>query len=304
MKQRLVSLGFCETPTLSMVSQAQVQGAVAGHERTPVPIKNPIGADYKMMRTTLLAGLAVNELSSGLLNVASRNANLGSPTARLFEVGRVYSDMGEETLISMLIAGNAHDISWMTPRPRTLAIHDMRGIVESLLPGVCIRMEVLEDAQLPLAAELYVKLSGNDTSLGRIGQCAPTQSRKIGYGAVLVAELKLKTIERLLGKPAKYKEISPFPAISRDVAMEIDSSVSNQEVAHFFQEYKEDLLESYALFDVFSDPTGEKLDKSKKSLAYSLTYRAKTKTLESKTVDKAHAKVLKALQDKLGVSIR
>ena len=120
LKRRLVSLGFCETPTLSMVSEAQVEGAVAGHERTAVPMKNPIGVDYKMMRTTLLAGLAVNELSSGLLNVASRNANLGAPTARLFEVGRVYSTKGEETLVSMLIAGNANDIGWMTPKPANI----------------------------------------------------------------------------------------------------------------------------------------------------------------------------------------
>ena len=149
-----------------------------------------------------------------------------------------------------------------------------------------------------------MQLSGNKALLGRLGQCAPTQSRKIGYGAVLVAELRMKTIEKLLAKPAQYQEISPFPAITRDVAMEIDASVSNQTVNDFFGSYKEELLETFALFDVFADPTGEKLDVSKKSLAYSLTYRSKAKTLESKTVDKAHANVLKALQEKLGVSIR
>jgi phenylalanyl-tRNA synthetase beta chain len=86
--------------------------------------------------------------------------------------------------------------------------------------------------------------------------------------------------------------------------MEIDAAVSHQAIGDFFRSYKEDLLESYSLFDVFADPTGEKLDASKKSLAYSLTYRSKKKTLESKVVDKTHAKVLLALQEKLGVSIR
>lgn len=304
LKRRLVSLGFCETPTLSMVSQTQVDDAVAGHERTPVAIRNPLGTDYKMMRTTLLSGLAMNELSSGLLNVASRNANLGAPSARLFEVGQVYSEQGEETLVSLLIAGNAEDASWMTPRPRDLTVHDLRGVIEALLPGIDLIVKSLHDAHLPLAADLYVNLSGNQTLLGKIGQCAPTQSRNIGYGAVLVAELKFKTIEKLQARPAKFTEISPYPAITRDVAMEIDIAVPNQDVSDFFGSYKEDLLESYALFDVFSDPSGEKLDPNKKSLAYTLTYRAKNKTLESKTVDKAHTKVLKALQDKLGVSIR
>ncbi len=304
MKRRLVSLGFCETPTLSMVSDGQVKTGAAGHDRTAVPIKNPLGTDYGVLRTTLLSGLAVNELSSGLLNVAKRNANLGSPTARVFEVGNTYSDKGEETLVSMLIAGNADETGWMTPKPRSLTIHDMRGVVEAMLPDTRFRMELLDDSSLALAAELFVKLSGNETSLGVFGQCSPTTSRKIGYDAVLVAELKLKTIEKLMSQPSKYVEISPYPAITRDIAMEIDGSVANQTVSQFFQGYKEPLLESFELFDVFADPSGEKLDASKKSLAYSLTYRSKDKTLETKTVDKAHAKVLSALQEKLGVSLR
>lgn len=303
-KKRLVSMGFCETPTLSMVSEGQVNDGVAGHERTSVPIKNPLGTDYGVLRTTLLSGLAVNELSSGLLNVASRNANLGAPSARVFEVGNVYSDKGEETLISLLIAGNASERTWLTKEPRKLTVHDMRGVVESLLPDVDINMNLVEDQHLPLAAQLSVRMSGNETRLGVLGQCSPTVARKIGYEAVLVAELKLKTVQKLLTQPTKYTDISPYPAITRDVAMEIDGTVPNQSVSQFFQSYKEPLLESFALFDVFADPTGEKLDASKKSLAYTLTYRSQSKTLETKTVDKAHAKVLAALQNKLGVSIR
>ena len=305
LKHRLVSLGFCETPTLSMVSQGQIDTAVAGIERTPVPIKNPLGSDYGVLRTTLLAGLATNELSSGLLNVAKRNANLGAATSRVFEVGSVYSDRGEETLVSLLVAGNGEEISWLTSKkPRSLTIHDMRGVIEALLPGTTLHMDLLEDGPLALAANLSVTLSGNKTSLGTFGQCPPAVAREIGYEAVLVAELKLKTIEKLRAQPRKYVEISPYPAITRDVAMEIDASVANQTVGQFFEAYKEPLLEDVALFDVFADPSGEKLDANKKSLAYTLTYRSKNKTLEAKVVDKAHAKVIEALKSNLGVAIR
>lgn len=305
LKRRLVSLGFCETPTLSMVSQTQVETAVAGQQCEPVQIKNPLGIDYGVLRTTLLAGLAVNELSSGLLNVAKRNANLGAASSRVFEVGNVYSSKGEAVLVSLLMAGDAEDVNWLTSKkPRPLNVHDMRGIIEALVPGVELRMELLDDSPMALAAELFVKMSGNDTSLGVFGQCSPALARKVGYDAVLVAELKLKTIERLLAEPSQYIEISPYPAITRDVAMEIDGHVANQKVAQFFRSYKEPLLESVALFDVFADPSGQKMDASKKSLAYSLTYRSKNKTLETKVVDKAHAKIIAALKEKLGVAIR
>lgn len=304
LKQRLVSLGFCETPTLSMVSERQVKEPVIGQQRNPVPIKNPLGSDYKMMRTSLLSGLAVNELASGLLNVACRNANLGSPTARVFEIGPVYSDQGEDAQLSMLIAGDATEVSWMTPRPRSLTIHDMHGIIQALIPGIPLRLELADSDALALASDLNVQLSGNETPLGRFGQCTPRLSRKIGYDAVMVAELRIATLRKCHAKPTKYHEISPYPAITRDVAMEVDIEVTSQAVSEFFRTHKEDLIESYSLFDVFVDPTGEKLDASKKSLAYTLTYRAKNKTLESKVVDKAHAKLLKALQQRLGVAIR
>ena len=304
-KRRLVSLGFCETPTLSMVSQIQIETAVAGSERKKVPIRNPLGTDYGVMRTTLLAGLASNELSSGLLNVARRNANLGAASSRVFEVGSVYSDRGEETLVSLLIGGNSQEIGWLTSKkPRSLTIHDMRGAIEAMLPGIALQMEMLDDGELALAAELFVTLSGNKTSLGRFGQCSPAIAREIGYEAILVAELKLKTIEKLLRQPKKYVEISPYPAITRDVAMEIEASVANQTVGQFFASYKEPLLEQVELFDVFADPSGEKLDANKKSLAYTLTYRSKSKTLKAGAVDKAHAKVIEALKTQLGVAIR
>ena len=304
-KRRLVSLGFCETPTLSMVSQGQIDSAVSGTQHRPVPIKNPLGSDYGIMRTTLLAGLASNELSSGLLNVAKRNANLGAATSRIFEIGSVYCDHGEESLISLLIAGNSQEVSWLTSKKtRQLSVHDMRGVLEALVPGIALQLQPLEAGPLGLATEVHASVSGQKIFLGTFGQCQPTVAREVGYEAVLVAELHLEAVKQLVEQPRRYAEISPFPAITRDVAMEIDRTVANQKVAEFFEAYKEPLLEEVALFDVFEDPSGAKLDANKKSLAYTLTYRSKTKTLETKAVDKVHSRLIDALKSKLGVSIR
>ena len=197
-------------------------------------------------------------------------------------------------------------------KPRSLTIHDLRGVIETLLPGAKLEMLSLDAGPLAVAAKLnakFVETSGekkqvNSVELGLMGQCPPAIAREIGYETVFVAELSLASVERFARRPRKYLEISPYPAITRDVALEIDASVANQAVGSFFDSYKEPLLEHAALFDVFSDPSGQKLDATKKSLAYTLTYRSKSKTLEAKTVDKAHAKILKALQDKLGVTIR
>jgi phenylalanyl-tRNA synthetase beta chain len=281
-----------------------VANAATGTDHEPVAIKNPLGSDYGIMRTSLLSGLAVNDLSSGLLNVACRNANLGAPSARLFEVGPVYSSKGEETQLALLIAGAAEPVSWLSNRPRSLNLFDLRGTIEALLPAATLELDQVESSELPLAADVCVKLSGNTIRVGRIGLCSPAVARKIGYDAVMVAELSLKLIEKVASRQTKFQPISPYPAITRDVAMEIDAHVPGKTVDHFFQTYKESLLESFSLFDVFSDPSGKKLDATKKSLAYSLTYRSKDKTLKSEDVDKAHARLLTSLQGKLGVTLR
>jgi len=160
------------------------------------------------------------------------------------------------------------------------------------------------DDFLALAGDLFVNLNGEDALLGRFGQCVPSLSRRIGFGAVIVAELQMATLQQLHAKPTQYREISPYPSITRDVAVEVAVDMTNQAVCNFFRTYEEELIESFSLFDVFADPSGQKLAAEKKSLAYTVTYRAKHKTLQSKDVDKAHAKLLKALEEQLGVAIR
>ena len=302
-KQRLVDLGFCETPTLSMVSTSQIADSIAMEQSDAVAIKNPLGSDYGILRTSLLSGLAGNELSSGLLNVARRNANLGAATGRLFEAGTVYSRDGERQMLALLMAGKAAETSWLEPKPESLTVHDLRGVIEALLPGQRVDLEIIDSDRLALAARIYAEDSNQRTLLGHFGQCSADVSREIGYDAVLVAEVSQTALSQAMGKKV-YQPMSPYPAISRDVAMEIAAKTPCATVDGFFRNYKEPLLEGFGLFDVFADPTGEKLDKSKKSLAYSLTYRSHEKTLKASTVDKAHSKLLQALQDTLGVTLR
>ena len=90
-----------------------------------------------------------------------------------------------------------------------------------------------------------------------------------------------KPAKKALTREVKFDEIPRFPAITRDIALEVPTDLPNGKLEDFFTTRKEPLLTAALLFDLFADPTGQKLAPDKKSLAYTLTYRNPTKTLST-----------------------
>ena len=103
----------------------------------------------------------------------------------------------------------------------------------------------------------------------------------------------------------KAAELPQFPGSSRDAAMDLPLSTPNADIVKAIEAAREKLLVSYSCFDVFTDPSGEKLPADRKSIAYTFLYRDPAKTLTAAEVDAAHQRVLKALADKVkGLSFR
>lgn len=107
-----------------------------------------------------------------------------------------------------------------------------------------------------------------------------------------VAELNVKKLAGALTGEVRFAELPRFPAVTRDVAMLTPAALSHGAIENFFRNLDQPLLVDVTLFDRFLDPSGEKLAADRKSMAYSLTYRAPDRTLESAEVDAMHAKVL------------
>ena len=110
---------------------------------------------------------------------------------------------------------------------------------------------------------------------------------------------------RLLTAPVKAADLPQFPGSSRDAAMELPLSTPNADIVKAIEAAREKLLVSYSCFDVFTDPSGQKLPADRKSIAYTFLYRDPAKTLTAAEVDAAHQRVLKSLTDKVkGLSFR
>ncbi|MFT5465065.1 MAG: phenylalanyl-tRNA synthetase beta chain [Verrucomicrobiales bacterium] len=297
-RQHLTRVGFCECQTIKMISESQLADDVVTQHRnmTPIRVKNPMTDTHSILRPGL---------TPSLIRIAEHNVRMGLSSLRLFEIGTTFiaNPKGmaiEQPHLALLFTGAREDAAWQQPKPDLADIHAMRGVLESLC-GRPVTFKPVKDERLLLAAEISI----GKTKVGLAGQLWPKRTRELDLDQpVIVAELTLKKLASALSEPARFTELPKFPAITRDVAIEAPAELTNQEIADFFGSTGQQLLESFALFDVFADPSGEKLAADRKSLAYSLTYRDLGGTLESATVDAAHAEILDGLKKTLPVQFR
>lgn len=300
-RHALVNRGFNEAQTLRLISQAQVADALSAQDAAAqvVPLKNPLSEDHTLLRPSLIPGL---------LATAALNIRQGAHRLRFFEAGRVFlklpnGQVREDERLGVLISGPVAGSSWHAVEPAAADVYDLKGIIESL-PGVAGTSGEIKRLKDDATFLLKCEWKAGNRVIGWFAQVHPARCRSIdARHPVYVAELSLSALRQGTGA-AKFEELPKFPAISRDVAMEAAADLPHAKVAAFFAGVKEPLLIKTTIFDVFSDDTGTKIAKDKKSLAYSLTYRASDRTLETAEVDAVHARVLQALEKALPVTIR
>ncbi|HEY1084181.1 MAG TPA: phenylalanine--tRNA ligase subunit beta, partial [Prosthecobacter sp.] len=300
LRQALAGRGFNEAQTLRLVSTAQIQDSLgnANPAAVSVALKNPLSEDLTTLRPSLIPGL---------LATAELNIRQGAQRLRFFEAGRVFLKLPngqtrEEDRLAILLSGPVSASSWHGRDPQAADIFDLRGLVEAL-PGVSsLDVKPLADNGTFL---LHHELKAGNRVLGWIAQVHPARARKLdARHPVYVVELLLSALRQGSSGPAKFEDLPRFPAVTRDVAFELPANLANTKVSAFFSGVKEPLFVKADLFDVFTDPTGSKLPSDRKSVAWTLTYRAADKTLETAEVDAVHARILAALEKALPATIR
>jgi phenylalanyl-tRNA synthetase beta chain len=292
LRQALVHRGLFEAQTLRLISTSQLKdvlGQPVSAEKA-VAVKNPLSEDHTVLRPSIVPGL---------VGTAAHNIRQGLHRLRFFELGRVFimnpnGTSREEERMAVLLSGPAQVASWQLKESAAVDIFALRGVLESL-PGLA--GQALELIPKPLEGWLLsAEIKRGSKTLGWIAQLHPSRARDIdARHPIYVAELALNALQQATAAPVKFTALQRFPSITRDVALEVPADLPNAKVAAFFGAVKEPLFAGAELFDVFADATGEKLATDKKSVAWSLTYQAPDRTLESKEVDEAHGRILQAL---------
>jgi phenylalanyl-tRNA synthetase beta chain len=299
----LAALGFHEARNLKLISGTQLADDRATSHRgmSPIRLKNPLNDEQDYLRPGLVPGL---------LATAARNVRFGHADLRLFEIGRVFTatPKGEEIEhehLALLMSGARVERSWLDNKPGNLDLFDLRGVLERLIPGLNITPSDETDTRLLSPLSLEIGGGKKPVKIGLAGYLPPARARELDLPApVVVAELNLKKLSAAFSQAVKFADLPRFPPMTRDIAMLAPASLPNGTVEAFFAGRDEPLLQGFALFDVFTDTTGQKLAADRKSLAYSLTYRASDRTLEAAEIDRVHAKILDSLRKELPVELR
>jgi phenylalanyl-tRNA synthetase beta chain len=285
LRTRLAGQGLAEVRTSKLISRK----ATAFEDA--IELRNPLNEDHVALRKSFYPSL---------LDVLVGNVLAGAARVAICELGRVFipPDGREENHLGILLWGNTGPAAHWRSHNRVFDYFDLKGIVEMLIPSAIVRR--IDRPDLILAADIF----WNDERIGFVGQIASERTRTLGpTHPVVFAELNLDLLTRAHDAPA-FREIDKFPAVKRDIAMIVPETLSHEKVLATILDANEPLLASVELFDVFSGNEEQNFGAGKKSMAYALTYRDKTRTLTNDEVTVVHAKIRERLQRELGVELR
>src|SRR5438477_3507557 len=281
-RQRLAAAGLDEVRTSKLLPRERF-----AFSESAIELRNPLSEDHVALRPSILVGL---------LGVLDRNIRAGAERVAIFEIGRTFIPPSgkEERHLGILLWGNvASAPNWRSPQSRSLDLFDLKGALECVVPSLSFRPGKFPGLALP------VDVFSGDQMIGFGGQLSAAKSD--APGTVLVAEVHADLLLMRDELATKFREIEKFPAVTRDIAMIVPEEASHQKILRAIEEPREPLLEGVELFDLFS---GGAIGNARKSLAYRLTYRYRSRTLTNEEVTVAHAKIRERLRRDLGAELR
>lgn len=258
--------------------------------RKAITISNPLGEDFSIMRTISLNGM----LTSLAFNYNHRNKNV-----RLYELGNIYlpaelplKELPDERMQFTLGMYGEGDF------------YTMKGVIEEFFEKIGLHEKETYDPNsgkpfLHPGRQANIIYNGKVT--GYLGEVHPEVLDNYDIGdRAYVAVLDMPLIVEMSTFDRKFEGIAKFPAVNRDLSMVVPKEILAGQIEAMIAQRGGAILESYQLFDIYE---GSQIKEGYKSIAYSITFRAKDKTLEEAEVSAAMKKILNGLES-MGIELR
>ena len=286
------SLGFNDTINYSLVSEEEAtQYTLEDHHK--VRLLMPMTETHSTLRQSLVPGL----LNTVQYNVARKQKDL-----KLLEIGRVFFGSGDDNIqptetlyLSAALTGEERATKWLK-ESSSLDFFAAKGYLEvvferlGLDEKVTYKKSTLEGMHPGRFAEVYL----GEKRIGFIGEVHPQVADKLGLNTTYVFEINLDEVISESKVKSKYEEVTKYPEITRDIAMLVDVKDEYQNIYNVIESVNSKLITNVELFDLYA---GAELLVGKKSLALTITYSDKQKTLTDEEVTAVHDKVLSALTE-------
>jgi phenylalanyl-tRNA synthetase beta chain len=247
-------------------------------------------------------------LLPGLLDALRHNLSHKIYDVALFEVGRVFTEVGgqrrEERRVAIALTGQRNLLFWSgSDREAKFDIYDLKGLLDEFFDQFSLRGH--NYVRRPDGTALFLESATvhlGRFQLGELGQLLPPLARQYDLrDTVLLAEVNLDLLLARRNASKSFRSLPAFPAIRRDVAMILPEATTHEAILQVVKQAKPANLEAVELFDVFR---GKNVPAGQKSMAYAFTYRHGERTLTDAEVNAAHEKLVAQLKQRLQAVVR
>lgn len=286
--KRLRSLGINECKTYTLVSPSMASMfKYDGRENAILP--NPMSVDKSVIRTTLIPSL---------INVYNYNKSRKIDDVMIYEISKTYDkDYNEESKIAILMKGSYLINEWQGIKI-PVDFYLLKGIVENVLDYLGFKNRYsFSKSDIPnMHPGMSASIMLDRKQIGILGRVHPSDMKDDVY----VCEISLNALMTDV-KPLKFKAASKYPEIKKDLAFIVDKDIDSYTVSNVIKKAGGRLLNDIYVFDVY---TGDKIDSSKKSLAYSLTFSSNDRTLSEEEIMKVFNNIIKKCEKEIGAELR
>lgn len=289
-KRILCGMGAYEMLTYSFVNEKSsdlLRLPADDPRRNVLRLRNPLNEDTAVMRTQLV---------HNMLSAVALNLSRGNDGFRLFELGRIFLPKGKSKLpdeknrLSVAAVGKDEDF------------YSLKSMVAAVVGYFAADYTLAYSKQPYFHSGVSADMTANGRVIASFGEIHPTVAENYGIaGKCYVADIDISALLEMKKGTVKYKAISKFPAVNRDLAIVVKEDCFVGDVISEIRDVCGDSLEEVSLFDVYR---GEQIEKGYKSLAFSLKFRSVDRTLRDAEIQEATVRMLDRLKEKFGAQLR
>ena len=283
-RHKMMNLGLNETLSYVLVNEKEAKNYISDDTIEPIKLLAPLTEDRSTLRCSIITSLyKIYEY-----NVAHYNKDVS-----IFEIGKTFykkdEDYKEENKVACLMTG---DYYYGINNKKQVDFYIIKGVAEELLDflgyGGRYSFVVKDNMPKELHPGQSAMISVNNDIVGIIGKVHPEITKE----SVYVMEINLdKLLSKKTGK-MKYKEISKYPTVKKDVSIVVDKNITASEISMQIKKASGSLLINSEVFDVY---TGKGIEEGKKSIAYSLTFGSNDRTLTDEEINAILDKIIEKL---------
>lgn len=285
----MVSLGFSQSISYSFYSPKSFDKMNLDKDselRNVISIRNPLGEDYSVMRTTMIPSM---------IEALCRNNSYSNSEACIFDIGKTYSkgrdgNILENNVLTIGMYGKKFDY------------FTLKGVVEALFKHIGITFMLEREGETFYHPGKSARIVLGKNILGKFGAIHPyvmkNYDTKVEF---FICEIYLDKVFNLYKFDKKYKQIPKYPSVTFDLSIVVDENVLVQDIEKIIKSKSGSILESLDIFDIYR---GSQIPEGKKSVSYSIIFRDIRKTLNDKEINKLIEMILNDLKLKLGAELR